>query len=210
MTRATVFILFICTAALAQAPGVLPDWEVRKVAAALEKHTKTMEDLLAQLKPAEWVKDGAPELYSQQWKQARQGNEQLGMQAQALSEQPEKLTLALDTFFRLDYVQALLDSLSPGVRKYQNPALADLLASAISQNSATRERLKEYVQQLATDREKEWEIANREAQRCREILSKRPPSPPSRKAAPARSKVESDPAGAASGPAAKKPVPPQP
>ncbi|MBI3666071.1 MAG: hypothetical protein HY236_07580, partial [Acidobacteria bacterium] len=66
-----------------------------------------------------------------------------------------------------------------------NPALADLLFSAITRNSTTRERLMEYVQQLSVEREQEWEIANREAQRCREVLAKRPPQPPVKRPASA-------------------------
>lgn len=160
----------------------MPDWEVREAAAALEKHTKVIEGLLNQLRPEEWVAQGASQLYVEQAKQAKQFNSYLTQQAQTLAREPDKLTVVLDTFFRLDHVQALLDSVTAGTRRYQNPALADLLFSAISQNSTTREKLKEYTQQLAADREKEWEIANREAQRCRASLAKRPPAPPSKKA----------------------------
>ena len=178
------FILLFCfiSSGLAQTAGVMPDWEVREAATALEKHTKIIEGLLDQLKPEEWVAQGAPQLYIDQLKQAKQFNSYLTLQAQALGRQPDKLSVALDTFLRLDHIQSLLESLTEGVRKHQNPALADLLYSAISQNSTTRERLKEYARELAVEREKEWEIANREAQRCRGSLAKRPPpSAPSKK-----------------------------
>ena len=183
-TRAAALILMCWASAAAQQPGVPPPWEVKKAIAELEKYSQTVENLLAQLRPAEWIKDGAPELYRQQWQQARQVNGQVRSQAQALAEQPEKLTLALDTFFRLDYLESLLESVNGGVRKYQNAALGDLLSAAISRNSAAREGLREYVQQLATDRENEWEVAHREAQRCREVLSKQPPSPSPKPAPP--------------------------
>lgn len=178
-------LLLFSSMPAAQNPGVLPEWEVRDAALALEKHTRVIDGLLAQLKPQEWIAKGAPEAYVEQLKQARQYNSYLVIQAQALAERPEKLSVALDTFFRLDYNRSLLESLNAGVRRYQNDALADLLSSAISQNSTTRERLKEYAQQLAVEREQEWEIANREAQRCRESLVKRPPAPPPARKAPA-------------------------
>ncbi len=163
---------------LAQAGGVMPDWEVREAALALEKHTKAVDGLLDQLRPEEWTAQGAPAAYVAQLKQSREFNSYLAAEAGHLAEQPGRLSTALNAFLRLDYLQSLLDSVTAGARRYQNAALADLLASAISQNSTTRELLKEYTRQLAIEREKEWEIANLEAQRCRAILSKRPPATP--------------------------------
>ena len=164
----------------------MPEWEAREAAAALEKHTAVIDGLLQQLRPEEWVAQGAPGAYVDQLKQTKQYNSYLALSAQALGREPAKLTAALDTFLRLDHLQSLLDSITAGVRHYQNAALADLLTSAVSQNSSTREKLKEYTRQLAEDREKEWEVANREAQRCRASLAKRPPAPPVKKAAPAK------------------------
>ena len=171
------FIILFCLAAsilAAQTAGVTPDWEAREAAVALEKHTKVVDGLLNQLRPEEWAAQGAPSLYIEQLKQAKQFNSYLGNQAEALAANPAKLSLVLDVFLRLEYIQSLLDSLTAGVRAHQNAALGDLLAAAISQNSATRERLKEYTRELAVEREKEWEIANREAQRCRASLAKQP------------------------------------
>ena len=66
----------------------------------------------------------------------------------------------------------------------RNPSLADLLAAAINQDSTIREPLKEYTRQLAVEREKEWAIANEEAQRCRVTLSGRPPAPAKKSSPP--------------------------
>jgi hypothetical protein len=183
MKRLLAIVIVFSSTLAAQVAGVLPDWEVRETAAALDKHAQTVDNLLAQLRPAEWTANGAPELYQDQIKQARLFNSYLSQEARALGERPEKLSLALDTFFRLDHLHALLESVTAGVRSYQNSALADLLAAAVSKNAATRERLKEYTRQLAVEREQEWEIAHREAQRCRESLAKQPPN---RKPVPAK------------------------
>ncbi|MBI3697931.1 MAG: hypothetical protein HY238_24245 [Acidobacteria bacterium] len=164
----------------------MPDWEVKDMAAALEKHTAVIDGLLNQLHAEEWVAQGAPAAYIDQLKQTKQFNSYLTLSAQALGRDPAKLTAALDAFLRIEHLQSLLDSITAGVRRYQNASLADLLTAAISQNSATREKLKDYTRQLAEDREKEWEIANREAQRCRATLAKRPPAPPAKKATPAK------------------------
>lgn len=180
-----VFLVLIPFLAAAQTSGVMPDWEVREAAAALEKHTKVVEGLLNQLKPEDWVAQGAPQLYVEQLKQAKLYNSYLTRQAAMLSAQPDKLSVALDVLFRLDSLHSLLESLTDGTRRHQNPDLADLLASAMSQNSATRERLREYTRELAVEREKEWQIANEEAQRCRGTLATRPPRP-ARKPTPSK------------------------
>jgi len=170
-----------CSLLAAQPAGVMPDWEVRAAAAGIEKHTRTVAELLTHLQPEDWVANGAPVAYLEQLKQARLLNGYLAQEAQALARQPEKLSVALDTFLRLDHLQSLLDSLSAGAREYQDSSLGDNLLRATSQNSTTRERLKEYIRQLAGEREQEWEIANREAQRCRENLSKTPAAAPATK-----------------------------
>jgi hypothetical protein len=183
--KLAIVILLVCSPALAaQAGGLMPEWEVRELAGAIEKNTRGVANLLGQLKPADWVAQGAPRLYVDQLQQTRQSLEYLVAEAQGLSRQPEKLTAALDVFLRLDHVQSLFSSLEAGTRKYQNAPLADLLSSAASQNSTTRERLKEYIRQLAGMREQECEVAHREAQRCRGILAKQPPAPPAKKSAP--------------------------
>jgi hypothetical protein len=180
MMRAwAVVVLWLWPAlAGAQPGGVAPDWQIRELAAKLEKNAAVIEGLLTQLKPEEWVSNGAPGSYVDQVKQTRQFNSFLILQAQALGREPAKLSVTMDTFLRLDHLQSLLDSVTAGVRSYQNASLAELLASAVGQNMASREQLKEYARELAVEREKEWEIANREAQRCRAALAKKPPVTP--------------------------------
>ena len=88
------FIILFCLAAsilAAQTAGVMPDWEAREAAVALQKHTKVIDGLLNQFKPEEWVAQGAPSLYIEQLKQAKQFNSYLGLQAEALEKEPAKL-----------------------------------------------------------------------------------------------------------------------
>ena len=181
-----ILSLWFSAALAAQTTGVAPEWEIRDLAAKLEKQAMVIDGLLAQFKPEEWVKQGAPGAYVDQLAETRQFNSYLAAQAQNLEREPAKLSVVLDTFLRLEHLQSLLDSIEAGARHYQNPSLADLLASAIGQAATMREPLKEYTRALAVDREKEWEIANQEAQRCRVTEAKRPPSPPAKKAAPAK------------------------
>jgi polyhydroxyalkanoate synthesis regulator phasin len=175
--------LFVCWALLgspakgrAQEAGVAPPWEVRKNVSVLAEQARRLEPVLEQLRLAEWVRQGAPEAYAAQLKSTR---EQLGgfLDAAAkLTREPERLTVALEVFFRLDSFGAMLSSLAAGVRKYQNPALADLLESMVAEGAANRERLRQYVADLAADQEQAFKVADQEAQRCRALLSRQPPA----------------------------------
>jgi hypothetical protein len=76
--------------------------------------------------------------------------------------------------FRLQSVEAMMTSMIEGVRKYQNPAIADVLRSMLTNNMNHREKLRSYIVELATIQEQEFEIANKEAQRCRAELLRKP------------------------------------
>ena len=99
----------------------------------------------------------------------------------AFERQPEKLSAALDTYFRLQGLERELTSLADGVRKYQNPAVGDLLLAVMGENTANREGLRQYIGDLAVQREQEFAVADREAQRCRATINRQPaPAPPKR------------------------------
>jgi hypothetical protein len=144
-------------------PGVTPAWELKKQLESLVTQVRRLTPLLEQVKPQEWGAEG----YREQHKSALEQVEFLARSANALAREPEKMTLALDAFIRLDTLEKKLDSLSEGVRRYQNPALADLLQSAISENSAHRGRLQAYLVDLVATKQHELRIANDEAQNCR-------------------------------------------
>jgi hypothetical protein len=97
-----------------------------------------------------------------------------------LIKQPERLTLALETYFRMQAVDTMLGSLIEGIRKYQNPSLAELVQGVVDENSANRDKLRQYIQDLAAQKEQEFAVADKEAQRCRATLM-RQPAPTGRK-----------------------------
>ncbi len=68
----------------------------------------------------------------------------------------------------------MLRSVAAGVRKYQNPAIADLLQSLIAGTTADRDKLREYIVELAADREQQFKVVDAEAQRCRATLARQP------------------------------------
>jgi hypothetical protein len=171
----SILLCALCAGGLfAQSGGIPPEWEVQKQMAGLAGHVQRFKPLLEQVNAEEWVKKGAPEAYVEQVKRTRAEIDYLTGSTTELAAHPEKLTTALDTLFRLQSVEAMLRSVTAGVRKYQNPAVADLLQGLMTDLSADRDKLRQYVVDLAADHEQQYKVMDREAQRCRATLSRQP------------------------------------
>lgn len=152
---------------------MIPTWEVVEIAEQLQTHVGGVLRILEQVRPKEWLQDGAPAAYVDQYDNLQQDLDYLNRSAQALAHDPEKLTVVIDTFLWLDRLHSMLGSMTSGVRKYQSNPIADLLDSAGSKNRESIEQLKGYMRQLASSTEDEMSIAHEEAQRCRaEIVNK--------------------------------------
>lgn len=163
-----------------QTAGVPPEWETRKLLESIARNAAKLEPLVKDIDPKSWSSNGAPDTYVQQWKSVSNAIGGLREASSHLAKEPTRLTLALDTLFRLDGLNVYLGSLATGVRKYQNPALGDILVSVADENSANRESLKQYVADLASSKEGELKVMEKEAQRCLEIIVKQPPAAPSK------------------------------
>jgi hypothetical protein len=176
MKSVLVVCLLAANAALAQNPpaGVLQEWEVQKLLQNLETQTKHLPGVMEQIKPETWVSKGAPDTYTAVWTSSQAEVKYLLASSDALIKQPERLTVALETYFRMQAVETMLGSLIEGIRRYQNPALADLVQGVVDENSANRDKLRQYVQDLAGQKEQEFAVADREAQRCRATLMRQP------------------------------------
>lgn len=161
----------------AQEAGVSSVWDTRAMLTTLTSQTQRLTPVLDKVQPANWNAQGASGAYVTQYKRVQSELKALTDVAAQLARQPEKLTVALDAYFRLQTLESNLDSLSEGVRKYQNPALADLMQGIVAENSVQRDRLRQYVTDLATTQEQELSIANQEAQRCRSSITKQPIAP---------------------------------
>lgn len=158
----------------ASEPGVASEWDARKLIEALNMQAQHLKPLFDQVQPASWLAKGAPGSYVAQWDTAQAQLKYLIQSSDAFSKQPERLQLGLETYFRMEAVESRLGSLTEGVRKYQNPALASIMQAVIAENSTNRDRLRQYLQDLATQKEEEFQVADREAQRCRAALLKQP------------------------------------
>ena len=162
----------------ARGQGVSAPWDIAQTLTSLAEQSQRLLPILEQLTPEKWEANGAPATYAVQWRNARSEVGYLLSSAEAMKKQPEKLTLGLDTLFRLQAVEAQVNSLIEGVRRYQNPAVGDLLVSVLSANSANRDQLRQYITDLAQTKEEEFQVVDREAQRCRGTLMRQPPARP--------------------------------
>ena len=175
-------------ALLAQNAGLTPAWDAKKTFDALVDQSKRLTPLLDEVKAEEWVAAGAPEAYLEQAKAARAEAGYIVRSTGELARAPESMTKALEVYLRLQALSSQLDSLSQGVRRYQNPALADLMQGFLSEADNARNRLQNYLVELISNKETELQVMNQEAQRCRGILIRQPdapkPKPPGRKQNP--------------------------
>jgi hypothetical protein len=162
----------------ARAQGVSAPWDISQTLTSLAEQSQRLVPILEQLTPEKWEAKGAPAAYTAQWRSARSEVGYLLGAAEAMKKQPDKLTLGLDTLFRLQAVEAQVSSLVDGVRRYQNPAVGDLLVSVVSANSANRDQLRQYISDLAQSKEEEFQVVDREAQRCRGTLMRQPAARP--------------------------------
>jgi hypothetical protein len=177
-----IFFMIVSVAGLApaQAPpaAVATEWDISKTLDMLSAQAKRLKPILDQLTPQDWVSRGAPQAYVSQW---REGEDELGYlvnATKALEKQPDRLTLALDAYFRMQALETALTSLVDGVRRYQNPAVGDLLMGVLGENTSNRDKLRQYITDLAANKEQEFQIADKEAQRCRGVLNRQTPASP--------------------------------
>ncbi len=153
---------------------MIPRWQVEELAAALVQNVETAAKVVVALRPREWIQDGAPETYVEQHATLLAEMEQVKLSAQALGREPERLSYAVGTFLWLDRMDALLASLSGGVRRYYNGAVADLLDSARNRNMDGIATIKGYMRELAVHVEQSMKVAHAEAQRCRSQIVAEP------------------------------------
>ena len=170
-----LFIICLATTSSIFGQGLPPEWETRQLAESLVTATQKMAPLLEQVKPAEWVKSGASDGYLKQLDGIKKGVNYLGTSAKRFSQDPQKLPPALDTYLRAQWLELQIGSLVQGVRKYQNPVLAEQLNAASVENSRNRGLLQQYLQDLAAYRETEMSVMAQEAQTCRVAVTKPAP-----------------------------------
>ncbi|MEI9812701.1 MAG: hypothetical protein WDO18_08505 [Acidobacteriota bacterium] len=166
--------LLLCLTLSALAFGQDASWDNSPPARQLADQASRLKPLLNQLTPEAWVAKGAPDTYVKQWRSAQQELDDLTNTALHLDQQPQRLTIALDTYFRLQSLEWRMESLIEAARRYQGPAAGDQMLSVLRANATHRDTLRQYISELAARKEQEFTIVNRDAQLCRQQLTEIP------------------------------------
>jgi hypothetical protein len=182
-------ILSVCASALyvpaqqaarsQQPAGLETDWDIAVVLNEISAQTTRLLPLLDHADSNAWIAKGAPDAYARQLQGCKEQVRASSEGSKALAQSPERLSAGLELFFRLQGVENMLGSIEEALRKYQSPADAQALVAMAAQNDANRDRFQQYLVNLAAEREKEYQVMDKEAQRCRGILTA--PAPPTRK-----------------------------
>jgi hypothetical protein len=182
MKSIALLLISTVTAVFAQqqSQGITPEWDIGKAITAISDHAKRLIPMIEQIDPKPWIEKGAPYAYERQLESAKAQAKAVADSAQTLARAPAKLSAAIELTYRLQALESVMGSLADGMRRYHNPAMADLVMGVLTENGANRDRLQQYVIDLAVDKETECAVANQEAQRCRGFLSRQAPATPSR------------------------------
>jgi hypothetical protein len=129
------------------------------------------------LNPQQWAdQKGASTTYIAQLQTAQIELAGVADSLTALQRKTDSLTLALDSYFRLEALEIDVRSLAEGGRRYGDRPAADRMAEIAARDFNSRERFREYVKDLSANLEQNFKMADQEAQRCRGIISKEPPT----------------------------------
>jgi len=170
-------IVFACAGAFSARPqppatpqqpaGLESAWDIAVVLQQISAHAARVLPVLDRADSRQWAAKGAPEAYAAQLQSSKDQARALVDGAKALSANPETLSSELQILFREQGLETLLVSVAEAVRKYQDVAVAQELVALAAESGADRDRLEQYVVNLAAEREKEYQVMDQEAQRCR-------------------------------------------
>jgi hypothetical protein len=140
----------------------------------ISKHPARLLPLLDQVRANDWIAKGAPETYATQVAAAREQIRAIGDDMSALAQHPDRMQDCMRALFRVQAFHGSLNSVMGGLRRYQNPALADLIQSVAVEDQEDLGKLQQYILELANQKEQEYLVVDHEAQRCRATISKEP------------------------------------
>jgi hypothetical protein len=174
------FVILIATVGNAQPPLTparipIDSSEVPSIAAKVSERSEHLTPMFEQVHISEWIAKGAPDTYNSQWNSLVQQNQAIETDMKDIAEHPERMQDVMHALFRVHRFDIDLNALLIAVRRYQNPALADIIESAAVSDQAGVEKLQQYALDLADVTEKQLSIEDEEAQRCRGSLASQPP-----------------------------------
>ena len=151
--------------------------DVTAIAQAIELRSEHLTPLLDGVHAADWAAKGAPEVYVAQWNSLSEQNRAIQSDMAGIAQRPDAMQNVMSALFRVHRFDSDLDRLLEGIRRYQNPALADLIESVAAGDQNGVEKLQQYVLDLANEKERRLDVEDQEAQRCRAQLANQPRTP---------------------------------
>ncbi len=167
-------LIFSCSAFCQQS---MSDEDVAAIFSRISQRAARIEPMLEQLHPNDWIAKGASDTYLSQWNSVRQQFTAIESDMSDLTQHPDRLTDSMNALFRVQATHLALNSLMGGVRRYQNPALADLIESAAAEVTGDVDHFEKHLLEMAAEKEQQFTLVDREAQRCRANLSRQPAAP---------------------------------
>jgi hypothetical protein len=157
------------------AAGLQPTWDIAVILEAIGGNAGRLLPALDKVDPNAWVAKGASATYAAQWQSSREQARAIADGAKVLAKNPERLSAGLELFFRMEGLEHMLGSVEEGARKYQTMQSAQTIESVYAEGSVNRERFRDYMINLAAERERQFDVMDKEAQRCRGTLMAPPP-----------------------------------
>jgi hypothetical protein len=151
--------------------GLETDWEAGNMLKEIVAGAGRLAPALDRIDARSWIDKGASETYAMQLQSAKDQTQALINGASALTSNPEQLSGLLDVFFRMQAIDTMLTSVEEGIGKYGNKPDVQMLVGLAAEASRDRYRLQHYIVSLAAEREREFQAMDREAQRCRAVIT---------------------------------------
>jgi hypothetical protein len=144
------------------AQSVAANWDTPQLFTELTKANIKLQPVLRQIHPNEWK--GAPANSQALWESSVHANQALQTEVAAVAKTPDNLAESLRLLEQVrDFNESVLQLSS-----------ADLIDGMLTEGKPARDAYVQRVLDLAQQREEQFQVADHEAQRCRELLSKQP------------------------------------
>lgn len=169
-------VLLLLGAIAVQAQGIPAEWNARQQLTDLKARFAAIQPELGRIDLNRWKSQGVAVAYISQLESIQAQLKSLTLAIDDLSRTPEKLSIALEIFLRFDSVDAMQRSIMEAVRKYEPAETADAVEARFVESAPARNTFRAYLLDLATLRDREYDVLLNEAQRCR--VDKNVPQPP--------------------------------
>jgi hypothetical protein len=179
------FVLLLGAIAV-HAQGIPAEWSVRQQLVDLKTKFEAIPPELSKVDINRWKNDGVAVAYLSQFESIQVQLRSLALAIEDLSKTPEKLSIALEIFLRFDSLDSMQRSVMEAVRKNEKPEIADAIEAKFVESAPARNNFRTYLLDLASNRDREFDVLLTEAQRCR--VDKNAPAPPRPAAAPQKKK----------------------